>query len=173
MKKFLCLFLFSSFAVLSNAQTFPSFSGKTIAGQSIHIPESTKGKFTLLCFVASKQAVQELEPWLGPVYNKYIAKTGIMDAFFDVNVYLIPIFGNSNKSIEASIQRRFRAEVQEDVWPHVLFPDNDLSTITQKLNMKEEAIPYFLLLDTKGTVVHREQGKFHEDKLDAIDDWIE
>src|SRR6187200_2022966 len=73
------------------AQVIPPFTGETLENKQVTIPSDTKGKYTFLCFASGMKAQKDLETWLDPVYNKFIAKTGLMDEFYDVNVFFIPV----------------------------------------------------------------------------------
>ena len=75
----------------SFSQTIPEINGETGDNDRIKIPQDLKGKYSLLCFASSQKAQTDLESWLDPVYQKYIAKTGLMDDMYDVNIYFIPI----------------------------------------------------------------------------------
>src|SRR5689334_1401177 len=94
------------------AQVIPSFTGETLNNKQVTIPADTKGKYALLCFASSIKAQKELESWMDPVYNKFIAKTGVMDAFFDVQVYFVPVFNGSNASMQETVRKKFSETAQ-------------------------------------------------------------
>ena len=75
----------------SFSQTIPEINGETGDNDRIKIPQDLKGKYSLLCFASSQKAQTDLKSWLDPVYQKFIAKTGLMDDMYDVNIYFIPI----------------------------------------------------------------------------------
>ena len=171
-----------SFAVISaivfqygflSAQTVPPFSGETLSHQTVAIPADTKGKFTFICFASSMKAQKELETWLDPVYNKFIAKTGLMDEFYDVNVFFIPIFKGANAGIQESVRKKFEETAQEDVRAHVLFCKGDLAEVTQVLGLQNDDSPVFFLLNKDGNIIYRATGAYSEAKMDKIDDLIE
>ena len=165
------LFFASSIAI--EAQTIPSFTGTTAENKAVNIPGSSKGKFALICFASSKKAQADLESWLNPVYNRYIAKTGFMDDMFDVDVFFVPIFGGAEGAMQSTIKRRFIETAQKDVWPHLIFAESALKEILAPLNMNNESVPYFFLIDADGKIVYRTSGAFSEEKFDAIDDLVE
>jgi len=169
------IFLLFSLFLFQNifAQTVPSFTGETLKNKTVTIPADTKGKFTFICFAMSAKAEQELETWLDPVYNKFIAKTGLMDDMYDVNVFFIPVFRGSNASMMESVKRRFNETAQEDVKDHVLFCKSDLEEVTTALQIMDDHTPYFFLLNAEGKIIYRTSGSFSEQKFDAIDDKIE
>ena len=173
MKLYLAFIVVISYASNLFGQTVPPFKGETLNNKSVTIPADTKGKYTFICFASSMKAQKELEGWLDPVYNKFIAKTGLMDEFYDVNVFFIPIFRGSNASMQETIKKKFNETAQEDIRPHVLFCKDDLAEVTTTLHLNDDNTPYFFLLDKDGTIIYRATGPFSEKKFDEIDDKIE
>lgn len=167
---FVCLL---SLRVSVPAQTIPFISGVTANDQPVRLPDAVKGKYAVLCFASSKDAQKDLETWMEPVYNHYIAKTGIMDDAFDVEVYFIPVFKGANAAMMESLKRRFRETAQQDLWPHVLFSKQDMKGILQDLKISDERVPYFFLLDKEGKIAYRTSGAYSEEKFDQLDDKIE
>ena len=150
-----------------------TIKGETAENKYVSIPGDTNGKFTILCFASSKKAQHDLETWLDPVYNKYIAKTGLMDDMFDVNVFVIPVFKGANAAIRESIKRKFRETAQQDLWPHVLFCKEGMNEIGASLGLQNDDIPYFFLLDKEGGIIYRTNGNYTDEKFDGMDDKIE
>ncbi len=164
-----CLFL----SVQLQAQTIPSFTGQTAENKSISIPSFCKGKYALLCFASSRKAQADLETWLNPVYNRYIAKTGFMDDAFEVDVFFVPIFGGAEGTMQSAVKRKFIESAQPDLWPHLVFCEKGLKETLLPLNMSKEDVPYFFFLDKAGTIVYRTSGAFTDEKFDAMDDLVE
>ena len=54
---------------------FPSMEAETVEDQKVVLPESTKGKYTLLGLAYSKKSEDELNSWFSPVFNKFIQKS--------------------------------------------------------------------------------------------------
>ena len=79
MRSISILLLAIAFSLQAKSQVIEKISGKTIDQQHVTLPEDVKGKYTLLCFASSTKAQKDLESWLDPVYQKFIAKTGLMD----------------------------------------------------------------------------------------------
>ncbi|HRH65853.1 MAG TPA: hypothetical protein PLU53_06115 [Bacteroidia bacterium] len=165
--------LLSGVSFQSAGQSVPVFKGTTADNKPMEIPTGVTGSYTLLCFASSPQSQTDLETWLEPVYNHYIAKTGIMDAAYDVNVFFIPVFKGANATMKSALKKKFRENAQADLWGHILFCDNDLSAVEEKLNMSKGNVPYFFLLDKSGQIVFRTSGAYSEEKFDAMDDKIE
>lgn len=158
---------------LTYSQTLPEIKGETGDNRNITIPKELRGKYSLLCFASSTKAQKDLESWLDPVYQKYIAKTGIMDDMYDVNVFFVPILTGSNLQFAATMKKKFKENTQADLQPHVLFCSEDGKDILTSLDMQKSDVPYFLLLDKDAKIIYRTTGGYTEEKFDAIDDLIE
>jgi len=173
MKNLIVVIIFYCCVTFCNAQTIPPFSGENLNNKQVTIPTDTKGKYTLLCFATGMKAQKDLETWLDPVYNKFIAKTGLMDEFYDVNVFFIPVFSGSNASMQGSIRKKFGETAQDDVKGNVLFCKDDLTEVLKTLSISDESTPYFFLLNPEGNIIYRATGPYSEAKFDKIDDLIE
>ena len=165
--------VFISLVAITNAQPMQHITGETIDHQRVSIPEDTKGKYTLLCFASSTKAQSDLESWLDPIYQKFIAKTGIMDDAYDVNVFLIPLVKGSNQMFAEKMKKKFSETAQSDLRPHVLFSETNADQIISALRMSQSDVPYMFLLDKDGKIIYQTNGRFTEEKFDAIDDLIE
>src|SRR3954468_21793126 len=104
--------IFTAIVLCISAATFgqalPQVTGETIGNKSLTFPNDLKGKFSLLCFASSQKAEADLQSWLDPVYQKYIAKTGIMDDMYDVNVYFVPVLTGTNLAFASSMKKKFK-----------------------------------------------------------------
>lgn len=162
------------FSVLSGfSQPLPILKGETMNGKQVSLPEDLKGKYSLLCFASSQKAQPELETWLDPVYQKFIAKSGLMDDLYDVNVYFIPVLTGTNFGFATSMKNKFKENTQEDLRDHVIFCNEDGREILNDLKMQNTDVPYFLLLDKESKIIYRTEGRFTDEKFDKIDDLIE
>jgi hypothetical protein len=173
MKYSLILFAFLVSGRFTQAQEMPEIDGETVDNASVKIPSDLRGKYSLLCFASSMKAQSDLESWLDPVYQKFIAKTGLMDDLYDVNVFFIPVLTGTNITFAATMRKKFRENAQEDLKPHVLFCNNQGSKILSALNIEKSEAPHLYLLDKEGRVLYKTSGKYTEEKFDQIDDLIE
>jgi hypothetical protein len=173
MKKNLLLIINFLIAIPVIAQTLPEMTGSDIENKQVNLPEHLKGKYSLLGFATSLKAQADLETWLDPIYQKFIAKTGLMDDMYDVNIYFIPILTGTNISFATSMKKKFREQVQEDLKSHLLMCTENGKELIEKLNMQNRDQPYFFLLNKEGKILYRTSGAFTEAKFDSIDDLIE
>ena len=173
MRKYIILLLIFSFPILLLAQTIPVINGITAENKPIKIPQDLKGKYSLLCFASSLKAQADLESWLDPIYQKFIAKTGLMDDAYDINLFFIPIVTTSNAAFANSMKKKLKENTQTDLLPNILFCQGNEEEILKQLNMLKSDIPHFILLDKNANIIYRTSGKYTEEKFDAIDELIE
>ena len=173
MRKYIILLLIISFPILLPAQTIPVINGITAENKPIKIPQDLKGKYSLLCFASSLKAQADLESWLDPIYQKFIAKTGLMDDAYDINLFFIPIVTTSNAAFANSMKKKMKENTQTDLLPNILFCQGNEEEILKQLNMLKSDIPHFILLDKNANIIYRTSGKYTEEKFDAIDELIE
>jgi len=164
------LLSFSANAQLKGKQ-FPSISGQILQNdKTLSIPDDTKGKFTLVGMAYSKGAEKDLETWLQPAYDKFIAKTGMWDAAMDVNLYFIPMFIGVNQATAGPARKKIKEKTDKVLLPHILFYVGDLDKYKAELDFEKRDTPYFFVIDESGKIVHAVSGAFSETKMEAIED---
>lgn len=152
---------------------FPELKAETLDNKTITFPADTKGKSTLICMAYSSEAETDLRTWYEPTYDKFIAKTGLMDDVYDVNVYFIPMFTGVKAIGADKAKEDMKKTVQEDLQPHVVVYRGDLDAYKEPLKMDDKTKPYIYVLDKEGKIVFVTSGAYTEDKMDEIDEYIE
>lgn len=152
---------------------FPELKAETLDNKTITFPTDTKGKSTLICMAYSAEAETDLRTWYEPTYDKFIAKTGLMDDVYDVNVYFIPMFTGVKAIGADKAKEDMKKTVQEDLQPHVVVYRGDLDAYKEPLKMDDKTKPYIYVLDKDGKIVFVTSGAYTEDKMDEIDEYIE
>lgn len=178
MKKSLILIaIILFFAPLYRAQqpigkTFPDLIGETLDDKAVQLPRDTKGKITLIGMAYSKDAEKELETWLNPVYNKFIAKTGMFDGDYDVNLYFIPMFTGVNQVTAGTTKKKVKEETDKQFHPYVLFYKGDLKKYREQLDFEKSNKPYFFVLDKEGKIIATTSGAYSDEKMEELEDKI-
>lgn len=182
MSKFIFSLFFSSIFYLgihtsAEAQLigkkFPDITGETLKDTPLNIPSDTKDKFTIIAMAYSKDAEEDLKTWLSPAYNKFIAKTGMFDADYNVNLYFIPMFSVANFVAPAAAKKKMKEDTNSKYYPCVLFYKGDLKKYKQELGFDEKHTAYFFVLDKEGKIVYSTSGKYSADKMEEIESKIE
>lgn len=154
---------------------FPAMEAETVEDKKVQLPETTKGKFTLLGLAYSKKSEDELNGWFTPVFEKFIQKTtGLMAGMgYDVNVYFVPMFTGINAAATGTAKKKAVKNVDPQLLPYLLFYKGDLKVYKEALDFEKKDIPYFFVLDPDGKIVFATSGAYSEDKMDSIEEVIE
>lgn len=179
MKKYTFLVLAVLFSLAVKAQVtgkmFPDMEAETVEDKKVMLPQSTKGKYTLLGLAYSKKSEDELNSWFQPVFEKFIQKTsGLLAGFsYDVNVYFIPMFTGINAAATGTAKRKAIKNIDPQLLPYVLFYKGELKTYKQSLEFDKKDVPYFFVLDPNGKIVYATMGKYTDAKMAEVEDVIE
>lgn len=154
-------------------EQFPELKGETLSDKIVSIPQDTKGKSTIICMAYSDDAEKDLKTWYQPAYDKFIAKTGLMDDAFDINLYFVPMFTGARESLVGNAKKQMKEGVQEDLQPHIIVYKGALDAYKDKLKMDDKKKPYIFVLDKEGKIIYVTSGAYTEEKMDDIDDKLE
>ena len=175
MKTTLFLFLTILFSTDTFAQLnkiFPVMRCETADRKTVNLPEDTKGKYTFIGMAYSEKAEENLRSWYQPIYNKFIAKTGLMDSDYDVNICFVPMFTGGKKALKNSAIAELIKSDNAELHPYILFYAGELEFYNTNLSLIEKDKPYFFLLDKNGIVIFLEKGQFSEGKLERVEELI-
>lgn len=158
-----------SFIVGPEGSVFPALSGETLEGKNVSLPADVAGKKTLVGMAYSAKAEEALMTWYQPVYDKFIAKLGMFDKDYDVNLYFIPMYIGLKQAAYESTKKKLRESNRKDLFPYILFYKGELSPYDAVLGLKDKNQPYFFVLDEKGKVIYHTTGNFTETKMEEIE----
>lgn len=179
MKTFALIVMAMALSFATHAQvigkTFPDMEAETVEDKKIILPQSTKGKYTLLGLAYSKKSEEDLNSWFQPVFEKFIQKTsGLLAGFsYDVNVYFVPMFTGINAAATGTAKRKAIKNIDPQLLPYVLFYKGELKSYKESLEFDKKDVPYFYVLDPTGKIVYATMGKYSDAKMGEIEDVIE
>mgnify|MGYP001309573445 CR=1 FL=1 len=166
--------LFLSLALLpfmaAAQDQFPTMSGETADGEQIDLPPKGPRKYMLVGMAFGQKAQPMLEEWYEPAYLRFVAKHGLFAGATDVQVHFVPLFVGVNKAAYEPSLRKFRKSASPEVVDLVVFIKADAEALRDDLNMTDKDIPYIFIVDQRGRIVHRTQGAFSEEKLEALEE---
>lgn len=169
------LFLMAVVTTLSftSGKVFPTISGETLDHNTLTLPKDCSGKKTIIGMAYSEKAQEAMLTWYEPAFEKFVAKVGMFDYQYDVNLYFIPMFIGLKQSLYESTLKKLRAENRKDLYPYVLFYKGELEPYESALNMKEKSMPYLFVLNEQGQIIHSVTGEYSEKKMEAIEAVLE
>ncbi|MGK0278712.1 MAG: hypothetical protein ACI9RU_001478 [Litorivivens sp.] len=154
-------------------ELFPVLVGETLEENTIELPKATEGKVTILGMAYSKKAESTLKTWYQPMYDKFVLKLGIFDQFYDVNMYFIPMYTGGKKAAYDLTMKKLKESNRTDLFPYILFYKGDMDPYLETLGMENKNLPYFFVLDEKGTVLYAAKGLFSEEKMEKIEEILD
>jgi len=164
-----CILAFFTFIIPLFSQTFPSVETEKLDGKSVKIPDAFNGHFSFIGVGTSKKAEDELITWQIPVYNKFIAKTGLMDDMFDVKVCFLPLFTGVAKAAKNKVVKKLQENNESVVYDHLYIYSGPREPF-EEFGIENKSTPYFYLLDKNGKVVWEAQGKFRQSYFGEIEE---
>ncbi len=166
------LFLLALLALTpGRAQTaFPRIEGLTAKGRTVVLPEAAPRKYTIIGMAYGQKAQPLLEDWYEPAYLRFVAKHGLFAGLYDVRVFFVPLFVGVNQAAYEPSLAKFRRSAAPEVVDLVVFAKAEVELLQAELNMTDKSLPYIFVLDEQGRIVHRTQGAFTEEKLEAIEE---
>jgi len=178
MKNILVFILIASASIASAiAQTgsaFPNFPTKKLSGQTFILPDSVKGKYTIIGIAFSKKAEESLISWYQPAYQTFIQKKKTMFAeeVYNVNTYFVAVVTGTNKVAAGDIVKTIKAQTQKELQPYVLTYVGEFASYKKSLNITENDEPYIFVLDEKGVISYITSGAYTAKKLEEIEEVV-
>lgn len=169
MRNLILLLPFITATVVSAQAPCPAISGETTEGRTVQLPKASEGHFAIIAIAAGRKAEPLLQAWYGPAYLRFVAKQGLFAGEHDADLWLVPIFTGPNKTAFGPSMKRLKEEADPDVARRVVFVKEDGGALIDALHIKDREEPVFLVVDPQGRIVHREQGAYTVEKLDALE----
>jgi hypothetical protein len=128
---------------------FPDVSADSLAKTRESIPESAKGKVTLVVVAFLQQSQPQLDSWLGPFAERFGGK----DSF---TFYEVPMISSGYKFMRLIIDSGMRGGIPKEKHKNVVTMYGDVEKYMKELNL-EAQFGHAFLLDKEGII--RWQGK--------------
>lgn len=170
MRNLITLSLILALGTAASAQAkFPSVTGETVSGETVTLPKADARKYTIVGLAYSPKASEMLDGWLEPAYLRFVAKHGLFAGEYDADIFFVPVYAGLNKAAYAPSMKKFEKSASPEIVDHVLFSKDDLAPLREDLDMTNEAVPHFFVLDQEGKIVFRTKGPYTDEKLEAIE----
>jgi hypothetical protein len=169
MKYILFAVLTTVFSRALGQSTFPSIEVEKLSGKEVLLPSDLDSPYSLVGLALSKKAEEDLRTWQNPVYNKFIAKTGLMDEMFNVDVLFIPVFTGANKMAKGKVIKKLKENNESLVFDNLYIYSGSKEPFSE-IGVDENSEPYFLLMDKAGKILWRAAGTFRQSHLDEIEE---
>jgi hypothetical protein len=152
---------------------FPTIDGVSLTDKNMRLP-TNNGKQTIVAIAFNKAAEDELKKWLNPLYYTFIKKpkgsTNLdMSEIYDVNFVFIPMISGFKK-----IAEDFKKGTDKEFWGYIMDTEKtDIKAQQKLLEIKDNKIPYFFVLDKNGKILDVQSGDFKEEKIDKLEEAVD
>jgi len=170
MKYYFVFILLTAFSgMLMSQNSFPSVATETIQGETVNVPQAFEGSFVFIGIGTGKKAEDDLKTWQVPVYNKFVAKTGLMDNMYDVKVCFLPLFTGTMKMAKNQVVQKLQENNEKLVLDNVYVYSGEREPFVN-FGVDDKKQPCFYLLNPKGEVVWEGKGSFKQRHFDQIEE---
>jgi hypothetical protein len=139
---------------------FPNVTADSLAGTRESIPESCRGKVTLIAVAFLRESQSQLDSWLNPFYDKFGSRDGYM-------FYEIPMISSGYKFMKFVIDGGMRGGIPSFKHKHVVTMYGDVEKYLTALHL-DPRYGYAFLLDREGAILFQAQGYATEQSLQEL-----
>jgi len=159
-------------AALALAQAVPAGSeppklrGQTLDGKAVVLPDAAAGKVALLLLGASRQGGDRTGPWK----EHFVADFGSNP---NATYYVAALLQGVPGPFRGMIRSGMRGGTPLAAQGHVLTSTSDNDAWKKYLNMRDDAVPGVLVLDTSGRARWSLNGVFDPGQYEALKKAVE
>lgn len=144
---------------------FPNVTADSLAGTKESIPETCRGKVTLVAVAFLRESQSQLDSWLNPFYEQFGKREGFM-------FYEIPMIASGYKFMKFVIDGGMRGGIPPFKHKHVVTMYGDVEKYLTALHL-DPRYGYAFLLDREGAIRFQAQGYATEQSLKELFDKAE
>jgi hypothetical protein len=132
-------------------QPFPKVTSKSLAGKVVTLPETAKGKVTLIYIAFVRSAQSMIDSWAQPLELEFGK-----DSRFAI--YEVPMINAAWKVLSWMIDSGMRGGIPVEKHDNVVTFYGDYSDYQEALGMEDTNFAYVFLLDQKGIIRWKGHG---------------
>lgn len=139
-------------------------------GTEITFPFKDQQKPYVLVLSFGQESQKELSTWADPMVQKFIRKSGLLDAMLDAQLINLQVLSERDLMQLKLAGDRVEQEVPEELKPSLYYvksSDNPLKTTTSG-----KSKVYVVVCDASGKISGFVGGSFSEGKMEKIEQWI-
>lgn len=164
---FMCIF---SYQFLEAQKAIPQIEcvGISMEKQTFPIIDHALPQVVLVTF--DRSAEKEAGTWVNPLVQKFIRKSGLLDAMFEAKLFALTFVTEAEFLQIKLAEDRLASEIPSELHHSSLFSKSDKSPLKTLLPGKSQV--FVLVISADGKFIGSIQGEFSEDKLEQIEQWI-
>ena len=130
---------------------FPTLTTDSLAGTKITLPDSAKGKVTLVIMSFKRDSQSQNDSWLGPFEKEFGQKDGYL-------FYEVPMIRRRFVFMAPLIDSGMRAAIPNEKHKNVITFYGNVDPYKQALKIEDIYLGYAYLLDQEGIIRWQGQG---------------
>jgi len=164
--------LLSVSVLAQKGKSFPAIKGVSLDDKPMELPIKN-GKQTIVAIAFHRGAEEELKKWLNPLYYTFMKKPDKKNSFdvadvYDVNFVFVPMISGFKK-----IAEDFKKGTQKEFWPYIMDTEKtDIKGLQKELEVNDNKIPWFFVLDKNGKIIEFVKGDYKENKVDKLEEAV-
>ena len=168
------LLLGASAVFKSEHPVFPSTRFTNLEGKIIPLPDSAKGKYSIVFTAVNRQGLDSLMTWVGPAYKTFVnppqTNSVLVKTDYNVNLYYILATKGMPQNISGLLVDTLRRQNDLDLVSKVLLYNEPVQNLSSALKITDPNNVYTFLLDYNGKIVYTAPGAYSVKRLNKLTD---
>ena len=140
---------------------FPTLTTDSLAGNKVTLPDSAKGKVTLIVMSFKRDSQSQNDSWLGPFEKEFGQKEGYL-------FYEVPMIRRRFVFMSPLIDSGMRSAIPNEKHKNVITYYGNVDTYKQALKIEDIYLGYAFLLDREGIIRWQGQGSAKPEDIKAL-----
>jgi hypothetical protein len=140
---------------------FPTLTTDSLAGTKVTLPDSAKGKVTLVIMSFKRDSQSQNDSWLGPFEKEFGQKDGYL-------FYEVPMIRRRFVFMAPLIDSGMRAAIPNEKHKNVITFYGNVDPYKQALKIEDIYLGYAYLLDREGIIRWQRQGLAKAEDIKAL-----
>ena len=159
-----------SSGLLTAQKKFEPVDCQDINSRTVSFPAANPGKKLVVMVTFSDKASDEAKTWVDPLYQKFVLKSGMMDAAFDASLCVVSFVSAAELSLIKMNAAKIRADTPEPLINSVLYTAQSATALKKSMDVKNDKSVYILVLSPEGVILKQQSGSFSDDKMESLED---
>ena len=140
---------------------FPTLTTDSLAGNEVTLPDSAKGKVTLIVMSFKRDSQSQNDSWLGPFEKEFGQKEGYL-------FYEVPMIRRRFVFMSPLIDSGMRSAIPNEKHKNVITYYGNVDTYKQALKIEDIYLGYAFLLDREGIICWQGQGSAKPEDIKSM-----
>lgn len=151
-------------------QTLQHITCFNIDDSKATFPFDDEPKTKVVFVIFSIKAEKEIESWTNPLFQKFIRKSGLLDAMLDADFRTLTFLNSLQYAELKATGTKAENQLPEELKPITYYTNEPKTSLQALLKNKAETAVY--VISSNGELIGSVSGEFTEEKLEKIEELI-